>query len=192
MKASAERDSPRIPISGGAPESTLETTSAADIQCAQYGEHTCLLSESNGKQTVFPSFDPVRGRLEELARIDGSAENSTWSLSPDGMKVVLVEWLGDNVRILDLKSKQLQVIDPNPPQTDLQYAAWSADGQKLFATGFDDYRGRLLEMDMEGHAHVLLENRHGWIGLPLPSPDGKRIAYTYAVTEANVTLLEHF
>jgi hypothetical protein len=47
-------------------------------------------------------------------------------------------------------------------------------------------------MDMEGHAHILLENRHGWIGSPLPSPDGKRIAYIYVVSEENVTLLEHF
>ena len=50
----------------------------------------------------------------------------------------------------------------------------------------------LLEMDPSGSRRMLLKNPWGWIGYPLPSPDGKRIAYSYTVGESNVTLLEHF
>jgi Tol biopolymer transport system component len=103
-----------------------------------------------------------------------------------------VENLSDNVQILDLRNKQIQLIHPNPPQAGLQFAAWSADGQRLYLTAFPGGKGRLLEMDKDGHTHVLIENRHGWIGMPLPSPDGKRIAYMYAVNESNVTLLGNF
>jgi serine/threonine protein kinase len=183
----------RVPISsGGAPESILVLAGLSEIQCAPSGLHICLLSELIGRQLVFSSFDPVRGQREELTRIDVSQGNPWWSLSRDGMRVALVENLSDRIRILDLKSKQIQVIHPNPPQTDLQYLAWSADGQKLFVTRFPRGKGRLLKVGMDGRVSVMLENRHGWIGCPLPSPDGKRIAYIYAFNESNVTLLEHF
>jgi hypothetical protein len=47
-------------------------------------------------------------------------------------------------------------------------------------------------MNPTGRMRTLLKNRWGWIGLPRPSPDGKRIAYWEGVGESNVTLLEHF
>jgi dipeptidyl aminopeptidase/acylaminoacyl peptidase len=133
----------------------------------------------------------VQGRLEN-AKIEIPTEGLTWRLSPDGTRIAVVENLTDSVRVVDLTSKQVQVIHPFPPQTGLQTPAWSADGQRLFVSAFPDSKGRLLEMDTGGHTHLLLQNPHGWIGTPLPSPDGKRLAYIYVETESNVTLLEHF
>ena len=181
----------RIPISGGAPETVLIPSGEAYVACAPSESRICVLSELIGKQLVFSTVDPARGRLEELTRT--SPESTVaWSLSPDGARIAMVDNLGDSVRMLDLESKQIHVIHPIPAQTELQSLAWSADGQRLYISGFPRPIGRLVEMDMDGHVHVLLENRHGWIGYPLPSPDGKRIAYIYAINEANVRLLEHF
>jgi serine/threonine protein kinase/Tol biopolymer transport system component len=182
----------RIPASGGAPETILTPAGRSDAQCVSSGLRICVLSEEIGKQLVFSSVDPVRGRLEELARIDLPQDGLDWSVSPDGTKIALVENLSDRVSILDLKSKQVQVIQPNPAQTGLQRLAWSADGKRLFVSGFPNGRGRLIVMDMDGHAQLLLENRNGWIGNPTPSPDGKRIAYIYVVKDSNAELLEHF
>jgi len=181
----------RIPVSGGAPETVLDPAGRAQTQCAQFGSRLCVLSELIGKQTVFSVVDPVKGEQGELARTELENVN-VWSLSPDGTKVAMLENLSDKVQILDLKSKQLQVIHPSPPHSGMQAAAWSVDGQRLFVSGIANDRGQLLAMDMGGRAQLLLENRHGWIGWPVPSPDGKRIAYIYVVKEANVTLLEDF
>jgi Tol biopolymer transport system component len=183
----------RIPISGGAPETVLIPRGEASVACASSGSHICVLSELIDKQLVFSAVDPARGRLEELTRTDSPERNVAWSLSPDGTRIAIVDRFSDSIRMLDLKSKQFQVIHPNLLQTRLQYPAWSADGQRLYISGFSNGgNSQLLEMEMDGDAHILLENRHAWIGTPLPSPDGKRIAYIYVINEANVTLLEHF
>src|SRR5271155_3271278 len=137
---------------------------AAEVRCVSSGARICVLSEEIGTQLVFSSLDPVRGRLEEFARIDKPQRDVHWSVSPDGARIALVETLSDNVRILELKSKQVRVIQPNPPQAALQALAWTADGKRLLVSSFPNDKGRLLLMDAEGHAQVLLENRYGWIG----------------------------
>jgi serine/threonine protein kinase len=182
----------RIPISGGAPETVLIPGGRAEVACASSGSRICVLSEVIGKQLVFSTVDPMRGRVEELTATDSAEDTAEWSLSPDGARIAIVYNLSDSVRMLEVKSKQIHLVHSSPPQTSLQIPAWSADGQRLYISGFPNGIGRLLEMEMDGHAHILLENRHGWIGSPLPSPDGKRIAYIYVVKERNVTLLEHF
>jgi eukaryotic-like serine/threonine-protein kinase len=180
----------RVPLSGGAPETVLIPRGYASVRCAIAGSGICVLSEDIDKKKVFSVVDPVRGKLQELARVD--AGGIAWNLSPDGSKIALVENLADSVRVLDLQSKQVQVIHPVPSQPGLQRPAWSADGKRLFVSGFPDDEGRLVEMDLEGHAHLLVENPNAWIGDPVPSPDGKRIAYIVMFRESNVTLLEHF
>jgi eukaryotic-like serine/threonine-protein kinase len=182
----------RVPVAGGAPETILTPAGVAEVHCAPAGSRACVLSETVGKQMTFSTVDPVRGRLQEIAKVETQSELSAdWRLSPDGSKIALVENLGDNVRILNLQGKELQVIHPMPPQKGLQTAAWSADGKRFYLSAFPDNRGQLLEMDAAGNTRLLLENPN-WIGPSTPSPDGKRIAYTYSVTESNVTLLEHF
>jgi Tol biopolymer transport system component len=182
----------RYPVSGSAPESILPLAGEAEVQCAFSGARTCILSEMVGKQTVFYTLDPIHGKQGELARLDTPGQLN-WRASPDGSRISIVETPGDSVRILELRSGQSHIIYPIPPQTSFQDAAWSYDGRRLFVTAFpDSSRGRLLEMDLDGHTRLLLENNLGWVGDPLPSPDGRHIAFLRVVTDSNVTLLENF
>jgi Tol biopolymer transport system component len=189
MVTANRREWLRVPVAGGTPEKVV-MAGVGDVHCAHMGSRICVLSEDVGTQKVFSILDPLRGRLGELAKIDiKDKAYRDWSLSPDGSRIALVDFGSDTVLVLNLQSKQMQEFHPVPPQKALQTPAWSADGRQLFLSGRE---GMLLEMDASGHTRLLLEHPTGWIGYPCPSPDGKRIAYTYTVSESNVTLLENF
>jgi hypothetical protein len=50
----------------------------------------------------------MRGRLEELAKVEMPVRILRWSLSPDGRKIAIVENLSDRIRILDLKANNFK------------------------------------------------------------------------------------
>jgi Tol biopolymer transport system component len=150
----------RFPISGGNPETILSTVRLAWIDCARSGSRICLLSENSGKQMTLSIVDPIRGRLEEVAKVD-TGNDTWWALSPDGSKIVIVEYVSDSLRILDLQSKHIEVIrprrlmdlqgkpielvHPTPSQIGFQMPVWSADGRRLFISALSErYEGQAL------------------------------------------------
>jgi len=151
----------RVPLSGGSPETVMPEPGPGvfGVRCMLTGSRICVLGEGSGKQVTFSTFDPVRGRQHELAKVDSAdATLESWNLSPDGTKIAMIQNGSDSLRILDLKSGQLRAIHPSPAQTDMQVPYWAADGKNLFVTAFPNYHGRLLQVTMEGDARVLLEN----------------------------------
>ena len=188
----AKRQLLRVPVSGGAPELILKPEGFAFIRCATGGSRICILSELIGTQWVFTEIDALRGRLSEIARIENARENFDWSLSPDGSKLAIATDFNNEVRVLDLRSKQISSIHPGLPVTGINRVSWSSDGKSLIVTGAGNAGIFFLaNVDLSGRTHVLLESKT-WFYYPRPSPDGKRIAYMQNVSEANVTLLEHF
>jgi eukaryotic-like serine/threonine-protein kinase len=184
----------RIPVKGGTPENILTSApgSMAETRCAFSGSRICILSENIGKQMVLTAIDPVNGRLEQLARLEMPKGDLNWSFDPEGGRIAFLDYPDDKLRVLDLKSGQIRVIRPVPPENGMNTLAWSSDGRGVFVTACPD-RCKLLEVDANsGKVQTLLENLNDMVTLPLPSPDGKRLAYCQVVKESNVTLLENF
>jgi serine/threonine protein kinase/Tol biopolymer transport system component len=185
----------RVPVTGGAPEPILDLVGPATVRCAPLGSHVCVLSEeltrANGKQQVFSLVDPIRGRGVEIFRLD-CGDRLYWAISPDGSTIAITE--GETVRLLDLKSKGLREIRLDPHRKWLHRPAWSFDGKRLFIPSTEpSAKGKMLVLELNGRNRVIVENDAPcWMGAPVPSRDGKRLAFAQTGLESNVTLFESF
>ncbi len=181
------------PLQGG-PRSTL-MMGRYEYKCSFSLSSSCVASDLKNAQLTFFYLDPAKGRGEEIASIVGyKGGQPRWDLSPDGSKIAIVDD-GDQrgeIRILSLADRRISTLQvPNRPH--LQHISWAADGKSLFAVEFD-LSVSLLSVDANGTARVLYEipENAGWISSIIPSPDGKRLAFTKRMTASDVMLLENF
>ena len=127
----------RVPISGGAPEPVLEASRGASVRCAS-GHSPCVLSEPdkvNG-ELVFTSFNPLRGRMNEMLRLAADPEVSPeWDLSPDGSTLAIVDLdeHKDRIRLVELESGSAHSLGVGHAER-LSGVGWSADGRSWFVT----------------------------------------------------------
>jgi Tol biopolymer transport system component len=74
--------------------------------------------------------------------------------------------------------------------------AWSPTGQRLAYVRFQGTGSSvaLLSLDAKGNPKVLYEMPAGaaWVSFIVPSPDGRRLAFTKRVYIDDVMLLENF
>ena len=188
----------RRPVAGGSPEMVLEEP--ADLlwrfRCPLKPGSPCVLIEQEGKQATFYSLDPVRGRGDRLATIDvGSSLWFNAEVSPDGSRLALVDPHKHHGRIevLTLSSRDWRELSPEPGWGDFQSIAWAADGKGFFVTSWLPESFNLLHVTLAGKVNPLQRNGHRqWMVNPLPSPDGKYLAYQAETRDSNVWMLEGF
>src|SRR5208282_4605185 len=171
------------PLQGGT-RSTLVMGSYY-YACGSSPSSSCVLSELKDKQLIFFHLDPVNGKGEEIARLDGyRAGDSTWDLSPDGSRLAIVDQgqsKGNEVRILNLADRKVTVLPVRDWKWQyLQHISWAADGKGLFALAGSGSSFALLSIDANGNPKVLQEipAGAGWIASIVPSPDGRSLAFT--------------
>jgi hypothetical protein len=76
----------------------------------------------------------------------------------------------------------------------LSQIRWAADGKSWFALAQSGSSVALLSLDAKGNPKVLYEMPAGaaWVSFIVPSPDGRRLAFTKRVYIDDVMLLENF
>jgi Tol biopolymer transport system component len=203
----------RVPVSGGAPEVVLElkgypgsarvprerwlptARGYPDFRCPSLAGSTrsCVLSEIKDDQLVFLAFDPLQGRKGELARIDVDPLDTFWDLSPDGTRIAFgkCEPHGGHIRILDLANGERTQLTVEGWAC-FTSAGWSSDGKSLFVTNWASRGGSILRVALNGKTKLLYKALGMSLERPVPSPDGRFLAYGEVTTVSNAWMIENF
>jgi len=189
----------RIPLAGGPPELVLEGHGFTNLQCARLPSTLCLYSQVDQKRLVFFSFDPLRGKGQEVAHIDDDLPYAfNWSLSPDGSTLALAKAskldlsVVPDIRLLSLRDHSERTIRlkewPKVSSID-----WAADGRSLWVSSSTNTgTNALLNVDLQGRARPVWEQTKMEVGWAIPSPDGRYLALWQASGDSNVWMIENF
>jgi Tol biopolymer transport system component/predicted Ser/Thr protein kinase len=189
----------RQPVAGGPPETVLELPFAVavgtDCFCPGKPANPCVLNEWEGKSLHFYAFDPVRGKGGSLGKIEVETIAPVgWAVSPDGSQIAVVDYSHkDRIELLTLSNHSWHEMVVEPNWGYYQSVAWTADGKGFFLTtallnSFD-----LVRVSPSGKVQLLWSNgqRQG-ITRPVPSPNGKHLAFQAETQDNNIWLLENF
>jgi Tol biopolymer transport system component len=109
--------------------------------------------------------------------------------SPDGTRVALLSADG-RIRILRVDGTPGRDIVVKDWNDGLRAIAWAADGARLFGTWGTSGAYAILDISMDGDAHAIWRTSDAPPSNPIPSPDGKYLAFARARVERNAYLMD--
>jgi eukaryotic-like serine/threonine-protein kinase len=188
----------RRPVGGGSAEMVLEEPGGLEwgYWCPQKSGSPCVLDQLEKDQRVFYSLDPVRGKGDRLGMLEvGAARWFSYGISPDGSRLAAIDEVehGGRIEVLSLSDRAWHEIALDPGWGELQSIAWAADGKGFFVDSVRPDSFNLLYVTLTGKVKPFVRNGHRqWMFGPIPSPDGKWLAYRAQTWDSNVWLLEGF
>ncbi len=197
----------RQPIAGGPSEVIFDSLRKFEeyweslyhsVSCPSASGNACVLSVLEGKSLRFYSLDPARGKGDLLGHIEIDTETMGniygWAVSPDGSQLALVDNSHkDQIEILTLASRSWHEMAVDPGAGEYQSLAWAAKGNGFFLTTWLPESFDLIHVTPSGKVQILANNAHRqWMTKPLPSPDGKYLAYQAQTWDSNVWLLRNY
>jgi Tol biopolymer transport system component/class 3 adenylate cyclase len=185
-----------LPQAGGAPVSLLGSQAyKSQFRCAT-ALPTCLISDESQDKLDFSLLDIQARTKKFLTALNLRVTDAyDWDLSPDGRTVAVVHSdLSDNtVRILTLADGVTLSVRV-PSWSGFDNVQWTPDGTGLYLAANLPKIAALLRIDLKGDVDVVWQSESVMsVRLPLPSPDGKYMAFTVTSTgESNAWWIEHF
>ena len=183
----------RRPAAGGPAETVLQSPPGSmPLSCPLTPGPPCAFPRREGNQVIFYSFDPVRGLGNRIGQIEYDGGSFDWDLSPDGSRLVVVNGR-DRVELLTLRDRSWREIQVEPPGGQFTYINWMPDGIGFVVGSVLPDSNNLLHVTTSGKADRLLSRGalHTLVG-PLPSPDGKYLAFQASRVDSNVWMIENF
>jgi eukaryotic-like serine/threonine-protein kinase len=188
----------RVATLGGAPIQILQAPAdqSWEVKCPYAPVAPCILAHQEKDRLVFDGLDPTRGLGQPVASINATSANPpSWGISPDGSQIAVItdrDAIPAQIRILDLHNSSERVLTISGPWRILD-VNWAADGNSLFVVGAQAPRQLILHVDLDGKARVVLDGgKDHVLATPLPSPDGRRLAFSQFTWESNAWLLQNF
>jgi len=188
----------RVPMTGGSPELIFTMPQGSSIFCAKRPSTLCAVAEPTADQKyqmVITSFDPIKGRGSELARLDISPEFKRhryllWNISFDGTRLAMAPGLEGPILIRSLGGGPGQVIRPKGV-TKMREFYWAANGKGLFVANATSGGREIIQVDLHGDTKVLWKCNNDRC-YALPSPDGRHLAIWDFKLNANMWMMEKF
>ena len=184
----------RAPIAGGPSRLLLERPGFDDLYCSHMPATLCIFGQGDdaGHETIF-TLDPATARTREFVRIT-DLQYPDWALAPDGslLAVFAPDPHVGRIRLFSMKNGSARDLIVKG-WSGLMSLDWAGDSRSLFAAAMQpDGTIFLLNVDLRGNAHPLLEQKNGQICWAIPSSNGRHLASMLMNGESNAWMLENF
>jgi len=190
----------RIPTGGGKPELVFSGSSIMH-QCASFLSNRCVLAEYDNGEMSLSLLDPIKGRGEHLLTLSLPAvpflPDYSWSLARDGKHIAVIvidQSAKYSIQIIDIATRSIRRL----PFDGVGWPAsvsWAGDSRHIFLSTHtleDTPSSTLMRMDLQGKAQVLLELSGAFAIYPVPSPDGRFLAFTERIYGNSAAMIERF
>ena len=204
---SANKRLMRISLAGGPSQFILEGAGIFDPQCARLPSTICIYGQMEPRSEYFRffTFDPAGTKRTEIvaARIkkEDADSETWWSVSPDGRYLVNsrsrnpYRYKDCAVRIVNLVDGTQRYITV-PGAGLLMGMAWAVDSRSVWVAAYINRSARgthsgVFNVALTGNVNVAFKGTLTTL-LPVPSPDGRRLALWALTRSSNMWLLENF
>lgn len=176
---SSQRRILRLPVGGGDPEPVVSGHFIdGGARCAVAPAMLCAIAErhDDGRHVIFSALNPMSGRGQELARVDGrDFTDVRWALSPDGTRIAVADARGSHIRILLIGGPAAESIKVSG-QYGINEISFTSDSRGVIVPSVDALRASLWSIALHGSPQLLWEHPGAVEIAGLPSPDGRQMA----------------